>query len=250
MPRLLLMEAKWEGEIQLNDKLKSYLKKKKPKSIALFASTQFLELTSFIKEIKKLGIKINITKSKRTNKPLQILGCDCYPDSFNNPILEKSDLILYIGDGMFHPKALLLAQKNKKKPKPILIFDPIQNRVEEVTKKSIDDQLKKALRNLKLYINAETIGILVTIKPGQQYLQAAKKLKDKLEKENKKAYIFIEDTIDINQLENYPFIKAWVNTACPRIGTDDIVNIQQPMINLRESGNPIKALEDLEKNSQ
>ena len=166
--------------------------------------------------------------------------------SFNNPIFEKSDLILYVGDGMFHPKALLLAQKNNKNFKPLVLYDPIQNKVTEVTKKSIEDQLKKAERNLKLYLNSNTIGILVTIKPGQQYLQAAKKLKDKLQQENKKAYIFIDDTIDLFNLENYHFIKAWVNTACPRIGTDDIVNIQQPMINLREANNPIKALEDLE----
>ena len=244
MPRLLLMDAIWEGKIQLTDKLKSYLKKKKPNSIALFASTQFLELDGLIKEIKKLGIEINITKAKRTNKPLQILGCDCYPDSFTDPILEKSDLILYIGDGMFHPKALLLAQT--RNPKPIMVFDPIQNKLTEVTKKSIDKQLQKATRNLKMFLNAETIGILVTIKPGQQYLQAALKLKQKLKQQNKKTYIFIDDTINLFNLENYPFIKAWVNTACPRIGTDDIVNIQQPMINLREANNPIKALEDLE----
>ena len=151
---------------------------------------------------------------------------------------------MYIGDGLFHPKALLLAQT--KNPKPVIIFDPIQNKVEEVTKKSIDKQLQKATRNLKMFLNAETIGILVTIKPGQQYLQAALKLKQKLKQQNKKTYIFIDDTINLFNLENYPFIKAWVNTACPRIGTDDIVNIQQPMINLREANNPIKALEDLE----
>lgn len=238
------MDAKWEGEIKLTEKVKNYLQKKNPKSIALFASTQFLELTNFIKEIKKLGIEVNITKAKRTNKPLQILGCDCYPDSF--PAIKESDLILYIGDGMFHPKALLLSQ-TKQNSKPITIFDPIQNKIEEVTRKVIDDQLKKSERNLKLFLNSDTIGILVTIKPGQQYLQAALKLKQKLKQENKNAYIFIDDTINLFNLENYPFIQAWVNTACPRIGTDDITTINQPLINLREASNPIKALEDLEK---
>ena len=98
-----------------------------------------------------------------------------------------------------------------------------------------------------MFINAQTLGILITIKPGQQYLNTAKNLKEKLEKENKKAYIFIDDTLNLNQLENYPFIDCWINTACPRIGQDDIVNIEQPMINLREANNPIKALEELEK---
>jgi len=246
MPRLLLIDAKWEGKIELIDKLKNYLKENNIKSIALFASTQFLELDNFIKSLEKLNIKINTTKAKRTNKPLQILGCDCYPDSFPQPIIKESDMILYIGDGMFHPKALLLAQIKNQNPKPILIFDPIQNKVEEINKQAIEKQLQRATRNLKLYLNADSIGILVTIKPGQQYFLAAKKLKEKLEEQNKKAYIFIDDTLNLSNLENYPFIKSWVNTACPRIGTDDIVNYPQPIINLREANDPIKALEELE----
>jgi len=87
-------------------------------------------------------------------------------------------------------------------------------------------------------------SILVTIKPGQQYFTLAKKLKEKLEEQGKKAYVFVDNTFDLNTLENYPFIKAWVNTACPRIGTDDIVNIEQPMINLKDAFDPVKALEE------
>ena len=245
MPQLLLIDAKWEGEIKLTKNLANFLKKQNPKSIALFASVQFTNLTNLINQIKKLGIKINTTKAKRTNEKLQILGCDCYEDSFS-AIIQDSDLTLYVGDGLFHPKALLLSQINKKNPTTLVIFNPIIDKVELVNPSIIFNQLKKAKRNLKLYINANTIGILVTIKPGQQFLEAAKKLKEKLEKEGKKAYIFIEDTININDLENYPFIQAWVNTACPRIGTDDILNTSHTLINVREANNPIKALEDFE----
>ena len=246
MPQLLLIDAKWEGEIKLTKNLANFLKKQNPKSIALFASVQFTNLTNLIRQMKKLGIKINTTKAKRTNERLQILGCDCYEDSFNDPIIQNSDLILYIGDGLFHPKALLLSQINKQNPTTLAIFNPIADKVELVNPSIIFNQIKKATRNLKLFINANLIGILVTIKPGQQFLEAAKKLKEKLEKEGKKAYIFIDNTININDLENYPFIQAWVNTACPRIGTDDILNTNHTLINIREANNPIKALEDLE----
>ena len=110
----------------------------------------------------------------------------------------------------------------------------------------MEKELQRAKRNLKLFLNAERIGILVTIKPGQQYFLAAKKLKQDLESKGKKAYIFIDDTLDPSHYENYPFIEAWVNTACPRIGTDDITNFPQAMINLRDALDPIKALENLE----
>ncbi|MEK6823664.1 MAG: diphthamide synthesis protein [Nanoarchaeota archaeon] len=246
MTELILIDAKWEGEIKLTDKLKKYLQRKKPKSLALFASIQFTNLNNFIGEIEKLGIKVNTTKAKRTNEKIQILGCDCYEDSFKENIIKNSDLILYIGDGLFHPKALLLSQINKKNFKPVIAFNPSSKEITELNKEVIEKQIKRAKRNLKLFIHADTIGILVTIKPGQQYFSAAKRLKEKLEKDGKKAYIFIDDVIHINQLENYPFIRAWVNTACPRIGTDDIVNIEQPMINIKEAMNPIKALEELE----
>jgi|TARA_Y100000310_G_scaffold328062_1_gene395496 2-(3-amino-3-carboxypropyl)histidine synthase len=247
MVELLLIPAEWEGEIKFIPELKDYLEKNKVKSLALFSSVQFTNLDNLKKEIENLGIQIKTTKAKRTDKPLQILGCDSYEDSFQNPIIEECDLTLYIGDGMFHPKALLLSQINKENPKPILILNPIENKIEEINQENIKEQLTRYKRNLKMFINAQTLGILITIKPGQQYLNTAKNLKEKLEKENKKAYIFIDDTLNLNQLENYPFIDCWINTACPRIGQDDIVNIEQPMINLREANNPIKALEELEK---
>lgn len=240
MPRLLLLDAKWDGEVKLTKSLKDHIKKKKIKSIDLFASTQFTEIENFLKEFKKLKIKVNIQKAKRTNKPLQILGCDCYPDSFEKNL--KSDMILYLGDGMFHPKALILATE-----KPITIFDPISDKIKTVDRKDMQKELNKKKANLKRYLNSEKIGILVTIKPGQQYLLAAKKLKQQLEKDDKKAYIFIDDTLNPMNYENYPFIDCWVNTACPRIGTDDIVNINQPMINLRDALDPGRAFVELEK---
>ncbi len=245
MVELLLIDAKWQGKIQLTKELEKFLKKRKINSIALFASVQFLNLDNFIKQLEKLGIKVNTTKAKRTNEPIQILGCDIYHDSFKDPIIQESDLLLYIGDGLFHPKALLLLQSKQKNIKAVIIFNPVSNQIKEINKEAIEKQIQRYKRNLKLFINSRNIGILVTIKPGQQYFSSAKKLKEKLEESGKKAYIFIDDIININQLENYPFIQAWVNTACPRIGTDDIVNIEQPMINLREAMNPIKALEEL-----
>src|SRR3989344_2102792 len=111
--------------------------------------------------------------------------------------------------------------------------------------------MNKTRANIKRYINAKKIGILVTIKSGQQYLNSALKLKALIEskeqnqEQGKKAFIFIDDTLDLKALENYPFIEVWVNTACPRICTDDITTIRQPMINLREAINPIKALEEI-----
>ncbi|MEN9626181.1 MAG: S-adenosyl-L-methionine:L-histidine 3-amino-3-carboxypropyltransferase [archaeon] len=253
MVELFFVDAKFEGKITVSEKLKKFLGERKPKRIALFAAVQFSQLDDFVQEVEKLKIKVLTTKAKRTAQPLQILGCDCYSDSFNEPIIDKADMILYVGDGLFHPKALLLAQidknnknKTKEKMKPVVLYDPLSDSVKELSGEAIEKQLLRAKANVKKYLHAQHIGILVTIKPGQQYLYAAKQLKEKLAKDGKKGYIFIDNTFDLSALENYPFIDAWVNTACPRIGTDDIVNINKPMINIREAFDPIKALEMME----
>ena len=158
-----------------------------------------------------------------------------YHDSYD-PI--EADALLYVGDGLFHPKALLLSQL-----KEIILWDPIAQKMSIIDQKDVQKQLDRSKANLKKFIAAQNIGIMVSTKPGQQYLKAAQELKKKLAEQGKKSYIFIEDTLKINQFENYNFIEAWVNTACPRIGTDDLVHIDQPLINLREAFDPVKALE-------
>ncbi|MBS3092619.1 diphthamide synthesis protein [Candidatus Pacearchaeota archaeon] len=247
MTQIVFIDSKYEGEIQLSKKALDYIKEKKINSLALFASVQFSKIGKILDQLKSVNIETRITKAKRTSTPLQILGCDCYNSSFKDNIIQEADAILYIGDGLFHPKALLLAQIKNKNIKPIIIWDPMLQKLSILDKKDIEKQVNKTKANIKRYINARKIGILVTIKPGQQYLNSALKLKSLIESqgEDKKAFIFIDDTLDLRALENYPFIEAWVNTACPRIGTDDITTIRQPMINLREAINPIKALEEI-----
>ena len=245
MVETLFIDGKWEKEVVLGKEVLSFLSKKKVKTIGLFASVQFLKLDMVKHQLQELTVEVKETKAKRTHVSTQVLGCDAYHDAFADDIISSVDAILYIGDGLFHPKALLLAQAKNKNVKDIIIWDPVSSVMKVLGQKDIEKQMKKAQANLKRYIAASTIGILVTIKPGQQYLHLAEKLRAQLEKDGKKAYIFIDNTIDINLFENYPFIGAWVNTACPRIGTDDILHVNEALVNIREAFDPVKALEEL-----
>ena len=242
--KTIYVDAKWEGKLELGKDLLLHLTKLKAKKVALFASVQFLALDDIKKQLKNEGMEVLTTKANRTDVEAQVLGCDAYHDSFESDIIEKTDAILYIGDGLFHPKALLLSQRTHEKTKDIIIWDPVSKKMRIITKDDISKQLQKMKANIKRYLSSTTIGILVTIKPGQQYLHLAKKLKQTLESEGKKGYIFIDDTLSYHHFENYPFIDCWVNTACPRIGMDDIVNMPKPLINIREAFDPIRALEE------
>ena len=61
----------------------------------------------------------------------------------------------------------------------------------------------------------DVIGIIVSLKPGQNNFYLVEKLKESLKKMGKKVYIFLFD--DVNNLEDFNFVQLWVNTACPRI---------------------------------
>jgi 2-(3-amino-3-carboxypropyl)histidine synthase len=241
--QVVYIDAKFSYPIALTDECIKILAEQK--STAIFAATQFTKLDTVFEQLKQAQVQVSITKAKRTHVPLQILGCDAYHDAFETDIFAQTNSLLYIGDGLFHPKALLLAQIYHKSIKPVIMFDPVTQKTTTITKEDIQAQIDQMRVNLKKYINAQTIGILVTVKPGQQYLENAKKLKEHLIKQGKKAYIFIDDDIQLFLLENYPFIQCWVNTACPRIGLDDHVTIRQPLINIREALKPIESLEKL-----
>jgi len=246
MVRFFLVDAKYEGEIKFTEKLNDFLIEKKPKSIALFASVQFLELEELTRRINELGIEIKTTKADRALRDVQVLGCDCYSHSFKDPMIKESDMILYVGDGQFHPKALLLSQAGEANKTPVVIFNPVSDRVFELGYEEVEKQIERRKRNLRMFLSAEKIGIFVTLKSGQQYLALAETLKKKLKGQGKKAFIFIEGTLNFAEFENFPFVDCWVNSACPRIGTDDILNIEKPLINIRDAFDPVLALEELE----
>jgi 2-(3-amino-3-carboxypropyl)histidine synthase len=241
--KVIYIDAKFEGDLKLGKEVITYLKKNKIKSLGIFASTQFSDISDIENQLSEEKIKSVKTKASRTNDKVQILGCDCYQGNFEKDYFEKIEGILYIGDGLFHPKALLLAQRNSPNPKPVVLWDPFSKKMRVISEKDILGQINKMKQNLKAFILSKEIGILVTTKPGQQYLKQSLKLKKELEKKGKNVYVFLTDNVNFQDFENFNFVQCWVNTACPRIGTDDIVHIDKPIVNLIEAFNPEKALD-------
>ena len=144
----------------------------------------------------------------------QILGCRVEAAT---KLENKVDAFLYIGSGKFHPLAVAL---KLKKQKPIFIFNPLSEQFFKLENKEIEKyKARKKGQKIK-FLSARKVGILVSIKPGQNKLKQAQILKKKLEKQNKKAYIFLFDNFQPEQLENWPEIDCWVNTACPGLNLD------------------------------
>lgn len=216
--KTLFLEAHVTMEIKLSEQQLKQL----PKEIGVFTTIQFIDsIGHIIKQLKDAGITIHLLKGKHTQRPGQILGCE-YLDY---PV----PAFLYVGDGVFHPQAIAI-----KNNKPIYCYNPYTKQMMLFDRKDIDIAVKQHKLGIMRFLEADSIGILISTKPGQQFMKRCLLFKEKCETKGKKVYIFLSSTIDFVQMNNFPFVQCWVNSACPRIGIDDKNKVDKPMINLED----------------
>jgi 2-(3-amino-3-carboxypropyl)histidine synthase len=206
--KTIFIPAKYTGKIDFSkiqlDKL--------PVKVGIVTTAQFLDKTTEIKQyLEKNNKEVFIVKDKQKNAG-QLLGCDV---GAAIKIQDKVDAFLYVGSGSFHPLGVAL-----KTNKVVFQFNPVSNIFSKLDEKEIENYNKAKKSRYVRFLSADNIGILVSTKPGQNSYSKAVEIKEKLEKKGKKCFIFVFDTLDANEMENFPFIDFWVNTACPRIADD------------------------------
>ncbi len=233
--KLEFLKAKYNTEFKIPTNFEEELDKlfkNGNENIAVFSAVQFRQFTDdILKILEKKGFSSQISKPDRCSIEGQILGCDSYKDNLKLD-LSKIDGFIYIGDGYFHPNALLLAQEFEENIKPVLIVNIVQQLIEIIDKNHIEKYLKKRKGNLLKFYVSNVIGVFVTTKWGQEYMESALKLKEIYPE--KKFYFFIGDNFLNNEIENFPFVETWVNTACPRIAQDDILRHNKSVINIKD----------------
>ncbi|MBI2040858.1 MAG: diphthamide synthesis protein [DPANN group archaeon] len=224
--KILFVEAK--AKLDVLPAIKANLKALQAyKKLAIAATVQFTEqLPAVQKFLEKNKIKTFIGKpSLHAVLPGQLLGCD--PTAALS--VQAADAILYIGTGEFHPGPVEIGSKV-----PVLKLNPFTKIITKVTAEEIRRHKLKNLARIENFKKAKRVGILVTTKLGQSEMQGrADKIREKLEKQGKEVYLFLADTFNYKDMENFPDIEAWVNTACPRI-TDDQQSIKKPVVNATE----------------
>ena len=198
---------------------------KLPQKTGLASTTQFAnQLEDIKKQIKNAGKDAVFAKG---NQPLpgQILGCDV---SSAEKISNDVDAFLYIGDGLFHPIGLGIIGKK------VYCYNPYTKQATVLDEKVVERYKKRRKGALLKYLSSGSVGILVSTKAGQNSLAQAVRFKKQIEQKGKNGFIFIFNTLDFNQLENFTFVDCWVNTACPRL-LDDSEKFGKAVINLREA---------------
>ena len=169
-----------------------------PKEIHITYSVQYYNLAKHVKdEVEKAGIKVH--------KFLQIIGCRA---------LKAEELpILHIGSGKFHATNpnLFIISKN------ITLFDGYS--INKVGTKYIEEAEKKRKAKLSRFYSANSVGLLVSNKPGQHDIKKAINFANSNNSPDRKLYLFLCNNINPKEFENFS-IDFWVNTACPRIEED------------------------------
>lgn len=216
----LFIETKYKGKIEIAKELIKEL----PGKVMVASTVQFVEhLGEIKKKLEAYGKEVYLFNSRHGRYSGQILGCD----NFKLGSYYPAEGFLYIGDGEFHPRALLINEK------PVFCYNPFSGEVKRLGRKEIEEEkLRKKVGLMKFYA-ASKIGVIISVKEKQREMQGREeqieKLIEGLEKEGKEVYLFLGDEIRKEELENFNFIEGWVNTACPRI-SDDVKEI----VNLRE----------------
>ena len=237
----MLVNARIQGDVTLSDEALEACKQYN--TVALYGSVQFIDsLPKIQQQLEGQGTTVITSQPDRTNSTYQILGCDAFYDSLKLP--QEPDAFLYVGDGIFHPRALVLAQKDQEVFKPIIRYDPMQDKVIDMGIDDCRDIFVAYRTGLVSFMTAKNVGVVVTVKPGQQQFKVSRKLRETYPDKN--IYYFAENTLDFTHLEDFPFIDVWINSACPRIGFDDAAHMPVNMINVTDA---LKARDVLSKES-
>ena len=122
----------------------------------------------------------------------QITGCDV---EAARKVVDKVDCFVVCADGKFHAEAVAGLGK------------PTYN--------WLGEKVKARRYPLPMLSTAEKVGIILSIKPGQFFMEIAERLRREMEGRGKKVIVVVGDTIT-GEVENYK-VDLWISAACPRI---------------------------------
>jgi 2-(3-amino-3-carboxypropyl)histidine synthase len=227
-PNSCLAYFEARAKVEVKTAVKHALQLLKPwKSIGLVTTVQHVhKLVAARNMLLKEGKRVMVGDAGRLKYPGQVIGCD-YSNA--EAVESQVDAFLFIGGGRFHAVGVSLATS-----RPTVVADPYEKRAFSVESEALKTR-KQRMASVSEAKQAETFGVLVGLKPGQNRLQDAIKIKDKLKSGGKKVLLFAAREITPEVLIQFPTVDAFVNTACPRLVLDDSSRFSKPMLTINEA---------------
>lgn len=146
----------------------------------------------------------------------QVLGCN-----FSAARATGAEEFLYIGTGLFHPIGVQLATASR-----VVALDPYTGTAQEVDASRL---IRRRFAVMEKARGAESVGIIVSTKSGQQRLDLARRLAALSDR----AVLVTMREVCPDELLNLGF-ACYVNTACPRLAYDDQVRFPVPVLSPEE----------------
>jgi 2-(3-amino-3-carboxypropyl)histidine synthase len=196
------------------------------RSIGLATSIQHIKTLEAAKQIlAEAGKVVFIGDAGQMDYAGQVIGCNY---SNVTAIARQVDAFVFVGGGMFHALGIALATS-----KPTIVADPYDNRAYSITDEA-QRIIKQRYAGIQEAQNARSVGILISLKPGQKHLDQAMKVKKIAENTGRAAYLLAGREITPDALMEFPSIDVYVNTACPRIALDAPGKFQKPILTVNE----------------
>ena len=186
--------------------------------VGLVTTVQHVHLIPEMEDfLQSKGIITSVAEGgRRTPNRGQVLGCN-----FNAAKATGADEILFVGTGLFHPIGIALATRTR-----VIAIDPITGTAQEV---SGDTLLRRRFAVMEKARSAQSVGIIVSTKSGQQRMELARRLASL----SLAAVIVTMREVSPDELLNLGF-SCYVNTACPRLAYDDQVRFPVPVLSPQE----------------
>jgi len=191
------------------------------RKIALGASVQWLDHVQVLSQLlSEKGLSVLTAKpSMFSAHEAQVLGCDY---SSLKKLENQVDAFVVVGS-IFHGLGLALISSKKT-----YAVDPITQRVQELGGLRTKILLQRYACVGK-FSEAKRVGVVVSVKPGQNRAGLAKLISTLLEAHGRVSTLISTDEVDTKLLEEFTF-DAYVNTACPRLSIEDQSRFRKPLL--------------------
>jgi 2-(3-amino-3-carboxypropyl)histidine synthase len=204
----------------------------KYKTVSLVTDSQHLHQIDRVKRIfEDHGYNVIIGKGKGQLRDAQVFGCEFYP-AYN--VQTQVDAYIFLGQSMFHSASVAMSTE-----KPTFMLDPYFEEYTEVNEFAQTMQ-KKAILSIYKALDAERLGIIIGLKEGQFAHLRAIELKKEFENLGKKVQMIGLTEVTQERVQIFKGIDAFVQVACPRLGTDNHFN--KPMLSVPQALSLIKLL--------
>jgi len=202
------------------------------RTVSLVTDSQHLLEIDKVKRIFEAhGFTVIIGRGRGQLRDAQVFGCEFYP-AYN--VQNEVDAYVFLGQSMFHSASVALSTE-----KPTIMLDPYFQEYTDVSEFA-RGMHKKAILSVYKAVDADTIGIIIGLKEGQFAHIRALELKKEFEKAQKKVQMIALTEITEDRVQIFKGIDAFVQVACPRIGTDN--HFKKPMLSVPQALSLLKIL--------